>query len=154
MAAPYRKVQHSLTCNLLMKTILFTTFAALVLGSTSATGQSACLPSDLGMSQRISATSRLLASSDSSDIRAVQHKQLSAVRDSSVQAVTTDSICAAARDSYNAALPSAVQQAGRRVYVIRVGNRYLVEDPTVMFGEFGMVMVLDDSFAVLGMFTS
>jgi hypothetical protein len=137
-----------------MKTILLSTLAALVLGSNSATAQSACLPSDLGMTQRINATKQLLASSDSSDIRAAEHKHLSAVKDSIVQAVTTDSVCAAARDSYNTALPSTIQQAGRRVYVIRVGNRYLVEDPTVMFGEFGMVMVLDDSFAVLGMFTS
>jgi hypothetical protein len=137
-----------------MRTILFAALAALLLGGASATAQSACLPQDAGMSQRISATNRLLASSDSGAIRAREHQQLSAVADSSVQAVTTDSICVAARDSYNAALPPAAQQAGRRVYVIRVGNRYLVEDPTLKFGEFGMMMVLDDSFVVLGQFTS
>jgi hypothetical protein len=35
------------------------------------------------------------------------------------------------------------------VYVIGVGDRYIVEDPTLRFGEFGLVMVFDDRFAEL-----
>lgn len=32
---------------------------------------------------------------------------------------------------------------------IRVGDRYVVEDPALRFGEFGLAMVLDHGFAVL-----
>jgi hypothetical protein len=114
-----------------------------------ASAQSACLPTDAELDLRVRATRRLAASGQPDDVNARQHQQLPAVADTSVQAVSVDSICVAARDSYDAALPAAAQRGGRRVYVIRVGDRYVVEDPTLKFGEYGLMMVLDQAFAVL-----
>lgn len=123
---------------------------AIILGLAQvASAQSACRPVDAELDERVRLTRRLVTSSDADDINARQRQQLPAVADTSVQPVSVDSICAAARDVYNAELPVAVQQTGRSVYVIRVGDRYVVEDPAVKFGEFGLMMVMDQSFAVL-----
>ena len=112
-------------------------------------GQSACLPGGAELDERLHGTRRLVTSSDAGDVRARGVLRLSAVADSSVQPVSSDSICAAARDAYDAELPVTARRPGRKVYVIRVGDRYVVEDSTLRFGEFGLAMVLDERFAVL-----
>jgi hypothetical protein len=76
-----------------------------------------------------------------------------AVADTAIVPITEEAICAAARDAYNAALPAVKRSPGRSVYVIRVGNVYSVDDPSVRFGEYGFAMTLDASFAVLAKHT-
>jgi hypothetical protein len=137
-----------------MKNILLATATLFVLGASTGRAQSACRSADAELDLRIRVTIQLVTSTDPDDVRARQHQQLPAVADSSVQAIFADSVCIAARDSYDAALPARMQQAGRRVYVIRVGDKYIVEDPTLKFGEFGLTMVLNQLFAVLGKFAS
>ena len=72
-----------------------------------------------------------------------------AVADSAIVVVTDESICTQARDAYNASLPTINQTSGRRVYVVRVGTVFSVDDPTLKFGEFGLAMTLSQTFAVL-----
>ena len=125
------------------------TFGLAVSLASRVEAQSACRAADAELDMRLRATKWVVTSTDAGAMKARQHQQLPAVADTSVQVVTTDSVCAAARDSYNAALPATKQQAGRQVYVIRVGDRYVVEDPTLRFGEFGLMMVLGQSYMVL-----
>jgi hypothetical protein len=115
----------------------------------AASAQSACLPADGELDLRLRLTRRVVTSTDPDAIALRQRQQITAVADSSVQPVSNDSICVAARDSYNSALSLIDQRTGRRVYVIRVGDKYFVEDPTLKYGEFGVMIVLDQSFLVL-----
>ncbi|MEP6621834.1 MAG: hypothetical protein ABJE47_21090 [bacterium] len=69
--------------------------------------------------------------------------------DTAIVAVFDEHVCAPLRDAYNSALPSAKQASGRSVYVIRVGTVYVVDDPTLKFGEFGLKMTIDQSHIVL-----
>lgn len=128
--------------------ILLTIGLAVLLASRAA-AQSVCRGPDADLDLRVRVTKSFVMRTDAGAVSARQQQGLPAVSDTSVQAILTDSVCAAARDSYNAALPTAQQQPGRLVYVIRVGNRYVVVDPTLKFGEFELEMVLDRSYAVL-----
>lgn len=132
----------------MQNTVLLTATIALF-GAGNLSARSACLPADEALDQRIHLTIRLVTSTEPDYVRAREYQQLPAVPASEVQAIAVDSVCATARDSYNAALPLEMQQGGRRVYLVRVGDRYVVEDPGLRLGEFGLAMIMDRSFVVL-----
>ena len=55
-----------------------------------------------------------------------------------------------ARDAYVAGLPQEVRASTQAVFaVIRVGDVYTVDDPSVKVGKHSVVMTLDSGFAVL-----
>ena len=74
------------------------------------------------------------------------------VAEAEVQIVADDrQVCAAAARKFQHELGEK-GKAERQVYVVRIGDRYLVTDPTATAGEFHLHMVFDRHFKLLASF--
>jgi hypothetical protein len=74
-----------------------------------------------------------------------------AVPETEVQIVTDRQTCAAAARKYKHALGEH-GKSDRLVYVVRIGERYVVYDPDEKAGEFTVHMVFDKHFKLLATF--
>lgn len=75
-----------------------------------------------------------------------------AVPESEVQIVVNDrQLCAAAARKFQREFGDKGKVV-RQVYVVRIGDRYLVSDPTARVGEFTAHMVFDKHFKLLASF--
>lgn len=138
--------------------LLFVAGLALVSGPTRASGQSRCMASDSSSSAEIVALKRMMTSTDTRWTSTRDAYSLPVVSDTAIVLISDTSLCGQAADAYNAALPAALQVSNRSVYVIRVGSsRYVVWDPQTAnssASEFQVLMVLDQTFAVLAKFAT
>lgn len=73
-----------------------------------------------------------------------------------VELVTDDAVCARAGDAFNADLPPSLRITNRAVYVVRIGQVYIVTDPTAQPVRGGLVpnIVFDRRFRVLARFAA
>jgi hypothetical protein len=97
----------------------------------------------------------LATNTDSIYVAHRQRYHITATDSSNVALVTSDSVCALAGDAYNANLSPAYQSASRAVYVVRIGNVYIVTDPSFLSGgAHGYIphMVFDANFVLLAAF--
>ena len=99
----------------------------------------------------------LATSTDSIYVATRQRYHIVATDSSNVALVTSDSVCSLAGDAYNAHLSVAHQVANRAVYVVRVGDVYIVTDPSFLpTGVHGLIpnMVFDANFVLLAQFAA
>lgn len=99
----------------------------------------------------------LATDTDSVYVATRQRYHIPATDSLNVALVTSDSICALAGDAYNSHLSTAHQIANRPVYVVRIGNVYIVSDPSFLPpGVHGLIpnMVFDASFVLLAQFAA
>ncbi len=108
---------------------LLGTLAAAVLLLTPQAGQaqSACRPYDYKAANLIGYLIRVISDPAYDDIR--RDLQLHSGTSADVELIVDDTICAAAVTAYNLKVNSTAQ---RQVIVVRVGLRYVVEDPSVL----------------------
>lgn len=129
--------------------------AVLLIGVQPAIAQSACRPSDKESVRLIGVVHQMMNSSDIRWINTRSAYQLPLVDDSAVVRVADDSVCARADSVLNSILPTDVHRP-RSAYVIRVGDRYLVEEPSddTKLGTLRLLLTLDSKFAVLARIAS
>lgn len=108
---------------------LIGTLAAAVLFMTPQAGraQSACRPFDPDAANLMGYLTRVISDPAYDDDR--RDLQLHSGTSADVELILDDTICAAAVTAYNLKVNSNAQRA---VIVVRVGLRYVVEDPTVL----------------------
>jgi hypothetical protein len=70
----------------------------------------------------------------------------------SIVFVDRESVCRRAARVYEQYVPKHKRHVARRVWVIKAGNVFIVSDPTVHIGEWGLTLVLDSSFRYLRSF--
>jgi hypothetical protein len=99
------------------------------------------------MTMRRDYLARITSDSSSEFARAVMSLPITA--DSAVVPVTDQALCAKAREAYVAGLPPELRATTKSVFVIRVGDVYTVDDPSVKVGKSSVVMTLSSDFAVL-----
>jgi hypothetical protein len=134
---------------------VFIAVAALLLGVRTARAQSPCRPSDYESGRLIGVVHQMMRSTDARWTNTREAYQLPHVADSAVVLVTDDSVCAKADSVLNSILPSDVKPT-TSVYVIRVGDRYLVEEPSdnTQLVPLRLILTLDTKFAVLARIAS
>lgn len=111
---------------------------------------STCRAADDESARLISAAKLMVTSTDSRWIQARNAYQLSVVPDTAIALVTDDSVCAQAGSAYNSALADGLRHE-RSLYVVRVGDRYVVEDPSTdaSGAEYRLIVTLSSAFVVL-----
>ena len=70
----------------------------------------------------------------------------------SIVFVDRESVCLRAARVYEQYVPDHKRHVARRVWVIKAGNVFIVSDPTVHIGEWGLTLVLDSRFRYLRSF--
>lgn len=120
-------------------------------GTPSAT----CRPSSLLVELSVRGYQRLVTSTDTAAVASRHRRQLPAVPASLVSYVTDDAICAKAERAYTAAVGvrNPPVTPSLQVYVIKVGDVYVVWDPVQTGGEFTTGMTLSSSFKVLARYS-
>jgi hypothetical protein len=98
---------------------------------------------------------QMMRSTDARWVNTRNAYQLPQVPDSAVVLVTNDSVCARADSVLNTILPNDAKPA-TSAYVIRVGDRYLVEEPSdaTKTAQLRLILTLDSKFAVLARIAS
>jgi hypothetical protein len=126
------------------------TVAALLISAEPALGQSSCRPADNQSARLIGIVRQMMKSNDARWVNTRQAYQLPQVADSAVVRVADETICARADSVLNSILPADVKRVPS-VYVIRVGDHYVVEEPSddTKVGLLRLVLTLDSTFAVL-----
>ena len=101
----------------------------------------------------LNAVKHMMTSADSHLASERRTVHLPLIPADSVVLVTDNSVCARMATAYSGALSPNKKPSGR-VYVIRVGTVYVVRDPAIVMGEYGLEMVITTEGAVLARFGS
>jgi hypothetical protein len=143
----------------LMRTVLVVLVVVVVvtLGAAAAcpaTAQSVCLAADSLGAAMLEQISLVASSNDPQMATSRQHMQLPQVAATQVVFVTDTRVCSRARDAYTAAIrrTDGVQPSGR-VYVLKVGTVYVVNDPVQLAGEFQIRMTLSSDYKILAKYS-
>jgi hypothetical protein len=99
----------------------------------------------------LNAVRSIATGSDSNWIRSRATTRIPQVSASQVSYVTDAKVCQSAVNAYAAA--ANVPATGRQVYVVKVGNYYVVKDPTVRTGEWYFTVTMDRRFAIVARYT-
>lgn len=124
---------------------------ALLLAPPAGAQDAGCRPTDEA-AQGLREYAILLATEQSQEMIETRRVYgLVAVPESEVLIVTDRKTCAAAARKYQHALGDR-GRSDRRVYVVQIGERYIVYDPDERAGEFTVHMVFDKHFKLLATF--
>lgn len=107
-----------------------------------------CLPEDDHLEGLFGYAIDLATSSDELYAASRDTFNVPATTVSEVERVFDNAICKEAAKKYKQEFT--VQGPAPDVYVVRVGERYLVTDPLTFMGEFSLYLVLDLGFNVMG----
>jgi hypothetical protein len=110
---------------------------------------SACLAADETTQGIIKKLSRLMDADAGSVALDRALYGLPRVDPSTITVVTDKTICAKAERAYTAALKSTTSTPSGKVYVIKVGTVYVVQDPQRKGGEYVIEIVMDSQFRVI-----
>lgn len=111
--------------------------------------QGRCHVQDEWSARLLTHATEVATATDAQNVAYRADRQLLAVPASSVSYVTDEAICTTIATIIDNALPPAERNPARAVYVVRIGTRYLAEDPTVEMGEFTLSLTLDENLNVL-----
>jgi len=119
-----------------------------------ARAQSVCLGADSLGAPMLDQIRLVASSNDPNMVTYRQRMKLSQVPAAQVVFVTDTKVCTKARDVYTAAIrrTDGVQPSGR-VYVIKVGTTYVVNDPVQVAGEFPIRMTLANNYKILAKYS-
>lgn len=126
--------------------------AASMLPTGSLTAQS-CRPADDRSEFMLNTLKNMMVTTDGHVRASRDFEGIPAVDSADVVLVTDERICDKALRAYNEGVPSGVQ-GSTSVYVVQVGDAYVVLDPTRMAGEWAIEMVMDSHFNVISRFGS
>lgn len=94
-----------------------------------------------------------LATEQSTEMDSTRQRYgLVVVPESEVEIVSDPRICASAARKFKHGLGEH-GKSDRQVYIVRIGERYIVSDPTAKAGEFDVHMVFDKHFKLLASFS-
>ncbi len=125
--------------------------AMLVIGSHASAQDAGCRPTDAN-AEGLRQFAVRLATDPSARMEAKRQRySLVPVAATEVQIVTDPQTCATAARKFKHGLGES-GKSDRQVYVVRVGDRYIVYDPTAKAGEFEVHMVFDKHFKLLASF--
>jgi hypothetical protein len=96
----------------------------------------------------LNAIKHMMTSADSNVASERRANHLPLIVADSAVLVRDDSVCARMAAAYSGAL-SASQTPSGRVYVLKVGTAYVVRDPAIVTGEYGLEMVITEHGVVL-----
>jgi hypothetical protein len=116
-----------------------------------AQASSPCRPLDSGGLAVLKSAIARATGTDSAAIRSRQNLQLPAVNANRVSFITDTTLCQKAVDAY--AVAAGIPATGLSVYLVKVGNRYVISEPTVLIGEWWYSMTADRKFKILVKFT-
>lgn len=111
---------------------------------------SGCLPSDDEATSLLSYAVELATSSDPEIVATREDYGILAVPESDVELVTDGQTCKKAAREYKSAIGLSGQAPD--VHVVRIGTRYIVEDPNSFVGEYVIHVVFDQQFNQLAVF--
>ena len=136
-----------------MRTLLVV-LAVGVAAARSAAAQSVCLAADSLGAPLLEQVRHVASSVDAKMVSYRQYMQIPQTPAGQVQFVTDTRVCTKARDAYTSAIrrTDGVQPSGR-VYVIKVGDVYVVHDPVQMTGEFQIQMTLSRTYKILAKYS-
>jgi len=136
-----------------MRTLLIA-LAVGVAAARSAAAQSVCLAADSLGAPLLNQIRHVASSADAKMVTYRQCMKIPQTPAGQVQFVTDTRICSKARDAYTAAIKrtDGVQPSGR-VYVIQVGDVYVVHDPVQLTGEFQIQMTLSRNYKILAKYS-
>jgi hypothetical protein len=115
-------------------------------GGGGGTPSATCRPADDLVVDMLTAVRTMVTSTDSVIMAARQRQGLPAVPTSQVSYVTDNSVCAKAEKTYTSNLTGTTATPSLQVYVIKVGNVYVVWDPVQVAGEFTTAMTVNNSY--------
>jgi hypothetical protein len=127
--------------------------AAMLVATSRLQAQSAtpCRPLD-GYGQAILDWAKLTATgTDSAQIASRTNLKIPKVAVSKVTYVTSGTVCQQAVNAYS--LAAGVSATGRSVYLVKIGTIYVIQDPTVLMGEWWFSVTADNKFKILAKFT-
>lgn len=123
---------------------------SLTAGTRSAAAQTLppCTADSGGRAGMLSYLKRLAPATDTASTNTKTALHIPTVAASQVTAVTTASICTSAGQAVSRVL-GVTPPNGRSVAVIKVGNAYVVKDPTVLTGDWTEHFVFNNNFQIL-----
>jgi hypothetical protein len=113
----------------------------------------ACRPFDAYADTLVGTLQALATSTDSGDVAQRNRLGIPATAAASVTYVTTEQVCSKAATAFaaNVGVSNGPPVSGV-LYVVKVANVYVVDDPSQKMGEFSIRMVLTDKFKYLSQF--
>jgi hypothetical protein len=110
-----------------------------------------CRPSDKGAQATLAWARAIATGTDSASQETRSTLKIPATTVSKVVLVTDAYTCAQAVQSLAAVIGASA--SNRAVYLVKVGTRYVVKDPSVQINGSWLSMVMDSKFVILSRFT-
>lgn len=137
----------------MLKGLLILILCTVFLGLAVPVSAQTCLPSDGSSANEVAWLTVVATSSDSQYLVRRQRYGIPSTQANKIYYVTDEAVCVAAAAAYQQAAGTQPSAGDRQVYVVKVGNVYVVRDPDEVNGEWGTSMVFDKNFNVLSAYT-